>query len=58
MYTTYFARPVPKETAADNATYARLHGGGSLMELTNNYYASPLRPVSDKPGQVTGSDVK
>lgn len=58
VYTTYFARPVPKEAAADNATYARLHGGGILMELTNNYYASPLRPVSDKPGQVTGSDVK
>ena len=32
--------------------------GGSLIELTNNYYVSPLRPVSDEPDRVQGSDVE
>ena len=59
VYTTYFARPMPSHAApGGNATYARLRQGGNLIELTNNFYASPLRPVSYKPGRITGSDVK
>lgn len=58
VYTTYFARPMPGKAESDDATYARLHAGGSLIELTNNYYVSPLRPVSDEPDRVQGSDVE
>ena len=48
---------MPVKAQPSDATYARLHAGGSLIELTNNYYVSPLRPVSDGPGKVQGSDV-
>ena len=46
------------QLAPDQITYARLHEGGKLIELTNNYYTSPLKPISDQGGQMTGSDLK
>ncbi len=67
VYTTYFAQPmigderavrdISEAVAAGNNVYAKLHGTGISIELTNNYYASGLRNDNAGSGRIYGSDI-
>ena len=53
VFSTYFAQPMEK-----NETYVQLRKDAHLVEMTNNFYTTPLEPkVSDKE-RVKGSDWK
>jgi hypothetical protein len=54
---SYFAQKMTEDTAGHGGVYGKLHATGSLMELTNNYYASGLKIDSEKPDGILGPDV-
>lgn len=57
VLTTYFAQRMRRKSFDGKSTYAYLHENGCQIELTNNFYASDLVPMSEKNGGINGLDV-
>jgi len=58
VYSSYFAQRMQQRGTTGNEVYARLHEGGTSIELTNNYYLSGLRFNREGTGEIEGADVQ